>query len=357
MELVYNKELPLICNQNYIYKYLVIPDLHLLQIEPNNRNNIMISRQLQLMDELVELIKINKVTGVIFTGDIADRGYKKCGFDYQSLVISKIKNISKAVEGNCFSVFGNHELTYYKDNIFYSVASIDNDVIERQIIGKKVPNLIEPYIKTPSVIDFGDLKIYLVHYDKDKMYKILDESRQAVAIYHDDFISLESSEILYHHSVGNGINILNTNVFNNIDWAIMGHIHIPINQFKINNDRMTVVDTPGSIIPRTITEKHNKVNLPVICIDNYGFHREYLNFNIGDFDETINHEIVKKQQQQYVMSKVIKETKSIVSYDKGFEELLQTVNNDSIKRFIVEADKPIILESDVKYKDFLKISN
>ena len=62
--LVYNNPIPVISDREEFFQcFLVISDLHILPTEPKNRNGIMINRTLQLLDELIMLIKINNMKG------------------------------------------------------------------------------------------------------------------------------------------------------------------------------------------------------------------------------------------------------------------------------------------------------
>ena len=347
VNLVYNKEVPIIENRDkYDICIPVITDIHILPTEPVNRNGKMIERGLQILDEISALIETNRCTGVIFTGDITDRGFNKGELNYETKIISRIARISRAVKGNCFSVLGNHEVTYAKNNLFYTFSSIDSDIIRQEIAGKTVPELIHPFIRTPNCLNFGDLKIHLLHYQKNaKKYKVMTQTTPInIAIYHDDLITFESKEELYHHKIGMGINILDTDIFENVDWAILGHIHTPLNTFELDNLRHTVVDNPGSMLSRTITEKHTEVKIPFICINSEGLSREYVRFSIGEYDETVNKKRVKKEKQQREMAKIMKKEKLNTNWE-DYSTFLSGIKDENIREMVAISDKAITLKS------------
>lgn len=344
--LVYNNPIPTIPDRDKFDMCIpVIPDMHILASEPANRNGVMIDRGLQIFDELIKLVEVNRCTSVIFTGDITDRGFNKGELTYESQIQARIAKMSDTVNGNCFSVLGNHECTYAKNNLFYTIASIDSNIIKEQLHNKPVPKLVYPYIRTPNCLDFGDLKIHLLHFNKSKKYKITtDNTPINIGIYHDDLISFESKMELYHHKLGNGIDVLNTDIFENVNWAILGHIHKPLNTFKLDNLRGTVIDNPGSMISRSIDEKHEVVNLPFICVNSEGLHRRYVEFRIGDYEETINHEVVHREKQQREMVKLLKKEKENTNW-LDYDSFISGISNMEVRQFIGDASKPLILKS------------
>lgn len=345
----FNKNLDIPELEQFDNNILVIPDIHILAKEPKNRNQMMISRQLKVLTELHSLIKSNKITGVIFLGDIYDRGFPDCSYNYTSTTVSKIKDISKAVNGMCFSVLGNHEISYAKDNVFYSIANITSDIVKEQIVGLETPKQIDSCIQVPSMIDFGNVKIYLMHFRKhNKAYKISKDNKNTIGLYHDDLVTFESKMNLYHHRLGNGISVSNTDIFDNVDWAIIGHIHTPLLTFNLNNSRQTVIDVPGAIIARTVAEEHDRIKLPIISINKTGFVRNYFDFSIGDFKETVNTEMVKVESQKREMSKFIKQEVSTFQKE-DFEDFIKNIQDPTIREYIVSAINPLKLNSISKY--------
>lgn len=355
-----NTSVPIIENrENYFQCIPVITDIHILAKEPNNRNGVMLNRAMQVLDELTEMIEANKCTAVIFTGDIADRGFSRSELNYESTIISKLAKISDLVDGNCYAVLGNHEVTYSKNNLFYAMSSLDSEIIKQQLVGKEIPKCIYPYIHTPNCLDFGDLKIHLMHFNSSaKNYKVMTaDTKFNIAIYHDDLITFESMQELYHHKIGKGISVTSTDIFENVDWAIMGHIHTPLTTFTLNNVRNTVIDTPGSMLSRTIAEKHEKVKLPFICINENGFERQYVDFNIGSYDESVNSKIVKAEQQKREMAKILKNSTTTVTWT-GYDDFVASIMNGDIKDYIVQSENPLKLKSielkDSYIKDIMK---
>lgn len=341
-QMVYNKDIPILQNK-YPVTWLVSPDWHLLNADPNNRTHLR-DKGLQLLDELLYISKQNRFTGHIQLGDFADRG-----FNTDLSYITKVLNVAKEYHDyfgdNNIMMFGNHELTYYKDNIYYAITDIQSDVIKQQIKNLNIPKNVYSFFKAPSMLDYDALKIYLFHYDKyNKNYKVLQNHPQCVCLYHDDLITFESQQELYHHRLGNGINVTNTDIFNNVDWAICGHIHTPLETFQLNNLRKTMMDVPGSCMQRTIAERHSQVKLPVIGIDQKGFHIEYITFKIGEIEETEIKEIIVEQKKKTEMMKVIKQKNADFQW-ASYEEFLQNISNPLVRKYIVDSDNQLVIPS------------
>lgn len=345
--LEFNQSVPML-SRDYPVKLLCIPDIHCLIKEPRNRNGVLISRTNQLIDELCYIMVQNNITGVVFLGDIADQGASSSNLNDESTRLSKIIKLVRCADGNAFSVFGNHERTYHANNMFYTIASIDSEDLRHEVFGFNKPELLYPYIRTPACIDYGICKIYLMHFrkaPKDKLYRVNDVNYHTVCLYHDDLISFESKMELYHHKLGNGIDIHNTNIFDNVDWAILGHIHTPLETFNLLNERKTVVDCVGSFIGRNIAEKHERLKLPVICIDENGLSREYLNFNIGAFEGTVNETVVADERKKRQMSALLKKETIDTFNVADYGDLMGNIKNAEIRSIIEKSVHPLVPKS------------
>lgn len=344
-QMVYNKQIPTLQNK-YPVMWMISPDWHLLNENPNNRINLR-DKGLQLLDELLYIAKQNGITGHIQLGDFADRGFKT-DLTYVSQVLRVAKDYYDYFGDNNIMMFGNHELTYYKDNIYYTITDVQSESIKEQIQGLNIPKNVYSFFKAPSMLDYGPLKIYLFHFNKkNKNYKVLQNHPQCIALYHDDLITFESKQELYHHKLGNGIDVANTDIFNNVDWAICGHIHTPLETFQLNNPRQTVIDVPGCGIQRTIAERHNHIKLPIIGIDQSGYHIEYLTFQIGDIEATELKEVIQEQKRKKEVVKVIQQKKDTFEW-ASYDEFLGRITNPEVRRFISIADSQIQVPSYVK---------
>lgn len=337
-------------NEEYPENWLVISDLHILPKEPKNRKNL-IPNIITLLNEIIEIGKRNKIRGVIFLGDIFDRSFTSVNAEYLSEIFDIFKRMSD--EFKLFAVYGNHELTYYKDNPYYIITDIKSERVLNQIKDLNTPKFLHPYIQVIDNIDYGNVIINFIHFSKeDKEYKVnnIADGKINICLYHDSFINFESEEKLYHHRIGHGINVIKTDIFENVDWAICGDTHTPLNTFILNNKKQTIYDVPGVMTIRTVADKHTSVKCPIISIGNKGLLRQYITLNIGDYDETISKEEMTKANEKKELTKILKKVKKDDSYIKqNYQDFLNSFTDLSEKQILI--DPKTRLKSEIVFEN------
>ncbi len=233
---------------------------------------------------------------------------------------------------------------------------IDKKVKEIYSTREKLDYTI-PIFQSPSNLDFGHTKIFLQHYDPEKRYKIPPQSANTICLFHDDLVSFESKQELYHHRLGHGINITNTDIFENVDLAILAHIHTPIQDMEITSnitDKTTTLVTPGSLVNRTTAEIHTKVDLPIIDITNIGYTRSHYTYNLPKRSEIFDQEEVQQQQESRKLTKLINEVKHKTQHNNFFNDMLASLSNPAIETIIRNADKLQPTPTIIKIKKYLE---
>ena len=138
-------------------------------------------------------------------------------------------------------------------------------------------------------------------------------------------ISFDSKQELYHHKLGHGISIVDTNILENVDIAICGHIHVPIVPFNMSNKRNTLFVSPGSMCQRTVAETHTKIDIPVICINGEGVVIEYIPFNLGKVQDTVISDIAIKQKKVRESNKKLKNFTKVYGNSQDLEDLINSL--------------------------------
>ena len=94
--------------------YLIIPDVHLGNISSANRINYRAEME-YVQGEMLKIAAKYKSEGyaikTLFLGDIFHNSYKSVT---EALIDYSFLQAWRNKVGECFSVIGNHELTYYK---------------------------------------------------------------------------------------------------------------------------------------------------------------------------------------------------------------------------------------------------
>lgn len=327
-------------------KVLFVSDIHLLPKTPAHRDENYLFKTLTILDNLIQVVKENNINCIVYTGDIFDRGFPSVKLVYLNLIIEKFLTLYNLTKGNCYTVLGNHEQTYTEANPFYMIADTTQSPITQSLLNNKAtPTQVTTCMKVVDKIEIANCHIHLFHYDKlNKNYKtILDTNVCNIGVYHDDLISFSSEKELYHHSKGQGINVHNTDIFDNISLAVLGHIHKPFPTFICNK---TLVMTPGCIIPRTASETHTIVNLPMIEILEDNINTTEIPFDISTIAKAIDVDSIKKSQNTYQTRKLFKMTKASVKR-QCFDEMLQSLPTN-IVNIINKASSPLVISDLLK---------
>lgn len=104
----------------------VIPDLH--HWHQNIRTiRSMINDNQQYCDKMLEIFKMSTNPTVIFAGDIYHREINGTDDGYKMSVFPR--NVKQITKSRSFSVLGNHELSYRKNNVFWNIAEMKTDYI------------------------------------------------------------------------------------------------------------------------------------------------------------------------------------------------------------------------------------
>lgn len=342
-------------------RIILLTDTHLVLKNPNNRIR-MIEEGVDILNQIHDLIIDNNIDIAIHLGDLYDRGYATIPHEMYNRQIEALQNISKAVNNNFFMVMGNHSYTYATQNPEFTITEILDENLKEIYKYKDTLELLNPIIKAPAYLDFGDTRISFVHFDPRKKYKIINDKKYNIALLHDDFITFESKEELYHHKYGHGIEVMNTDLFDNIDTAIMGHIHKPLTDFTMNNAKATDIIVPGSLVNRTAAEKHTYVDLPIIEMNmneiesgKKPYRLDKIRFYLPKFDESFDLKIVEENKQMYEYAKMIKKAKIEGKKDNLLEEFIKDLKNPKVEELIRTADTLEHLESEKLFLEFKKV--
>src|SRR5574344_1787334 len=104
----------------------VIPDMHLWSQNIRTIRS-MTSDNEMYCKEILSMVKSSVNPTVIFAGDLYHREINSTDDGYRMSEFPR--KINEITDGRSFSVLGNHELTYRKNNVFWNIARIKTDYI------------------------------------------------------------------------------------------------------------------------------------------------------------------------------------------------------------------------------------
>ncbi len=334
--------------ENIKHKIMVIPDFHLVVRNPDNRFNY-IEESLSYLDKIIQLIQDQKITTLIFLGDIFDRGFRVVKMDY----LNKLETKFKSIETLCkiYTLVGNHEITYARDNPFYRMVELTGEAKSLTATIQK-PDEILNIIQAVDYVDFDNtVRFVFNHFSKyPTKSKFIDENKINIGLFHHDLVSFESKMELYHHKIGEGINLMNTDILEGYKCIINGHIHTPINDMCIKD--VDFINT-GSIMRRTSKEIHDFVELPIISITEEECIIDKTTFELIPMEESFIMDIVDEERESRTLKKTLK-SYSLHTMAEDFEDFVDKIDNEFIKFVLLNSDKDFSLNST---KEYIKLYN
>lgn len=310
--------------------------------------------QLDIMKTIVE----KEVTHFISGGDWFDSGY---GSDVAAALTHTDIDIemSKLLNGNFYGVIGNHIRIRMDSNPELFLIQPHDVYKSRYPVTRK-----HQIIKTPKDLILNGVQIHFMHWNKDAEsafdYKAMinKDCHYHIGIYHTEYI------IPTHLLHGIGMKqVVNDNsmigaALEDIDLAIVGHIHKPIGTFTIQkvSGKPTTMIVPGSLTNTDAGElsRHDYVDMPLIEIDDDGkvsisyvrqsLHTEVLTFLKKSVSEDVREKLKSLRgntkealYEELESTTFVGEASSFISlnafmkqqgYTAGDKSLIRTVVND-----------------------------
>ena len=178
--------------------------------------------------DILSFIKQKGITHLVSLGDWYDKGYRSINRSNNDRNLDE--DLSKAVNGNFYICLGNHfflERTITQRCTSYSRLSTTSRVspfMPHHLLSGRYPLYVLDLFRSPSFTDSKENKNYIAERDPEVKYHI--------GVYHDDTVVPTQQR--------NGAGFRGTtmtsyldNIFENINLAIVGHIHTPVGAFNI----------------------------------------------------------------------------------------------------------------------------
>lgn len=225
------------------------------------------------------------VTHFISLGDWFDSGY---GSDTAAaLAHTDIdREMYSLLKGNFYGLIGNHIRIRMDSNPELFLIQPHPYYFSRHKVKRDFQ-----IIQTPKELVLNGVQFCFMHWNKDAEsafeYKamIRKDCHYHIGLYHTEYIipSHMLASINMHAAVNDNSNI--GAALEDIDLAIVGHVHKPIGMFKINkvSGQSTTMIVPGSLTNTDagLISRHDFIDMPLIDIEEDGrvtlnFHRQSL---------------------------------------------------------------------------------
>lgn len=221
---------------------VIIPEQHLY-----HKSIITVPEMVQdnqnIINEILDLLSRLTNPTVIFIGDIVHRGIKNSEDTY--FINGFFRAVSRLTKGRVFSVVGNHELSYRKNNPFWGVSDIQSKYI--QAIVPQIYDVIDPLVIVPDDLVIGDMQYSFGHYGRiyGDIYNVAEGVKEVTLLSHN---SLLVGEVLkYFNDTGTDLqeqfikmqDIRDTGSMprtNLLKYVYVGHLHKAHSVFKVEEN-------------------------------------------------------------------------------------------------------------------------
>lgn len=266
------------------YKILYGTDLHKRMKDLTTiRGYVSACRKVEL--DIIEELKAGGYTHFISGGDWFDKGY---GSDVAAaLAHTDIdRELMDAVNGNFYGVIGNHIKIRMDSNPELFLIQPHPYYKSRHTVART-----EQIIKTPKDLILNGVQIHFMHWLKEAEsaldYKAMinKDCHYHIGLYHTEDIIPSAQLIAAGMKMEVSDNSKISAALENINLAIVGHVHKPIGTFVVNkmDGTPTTMIVPGSLTNTDagMISRHEYVDMPVIEIDEQGvvtlsYHRQTL---------------------------------------------------------------------------------
>lgn len=314
------------CYTKMVNAYLLISDLHDTDANIPNRINYQ-NEIIHVKNKIIEVCTSYKDKGYcvypIFMGDIINRSYKGVidGININNFLVLLSSEI-----GQCYSLVGNHELSFYKNNPFWATI--------RDMSSAKIANLRDKVwqpqgmlnvLRVVDMIEDGEVLIHFNHYSTPISKPL--EGKVNIGLFHQDIlfrgITSYIKEVYETTIWDNYIQYVDdSSILNGYKHAFLGHFH-EIYGSWMWEDNNTSYETQITYLASLGRPKHVEVrdnflerNLPAIIVKDGTFsHIEDNKFQLLPRHLCVKEDIVEKQKNSLEHRKAKKELINYFSYN------------------------------------------
>ncbi|GAA0101661.1 hypothetical protein UT300012_23760 [Paraclostridium bifermentans] len=308
--------------------YIVVSDLHSSYKNKDNRHDYLGEIEF-VIDKIFETckkyIELGYEVCLIFLGDITDNSFKD---QSKAIYFNNLFVLLQRLVSKIYCVIGNHEMSYYKDNPFWSLmTSINSERIKKVITRSWQPTGAIQLVEVLDTLDLGNTVLHFNHHATDVSRPI--DGKTNIGLFHKDIIS---SAIIEDLRLNEGVDIFeakptyiekNPEVLRGYKACLFGHMHKIYGKWiftdDLTSDEIELIYLASLGRPNQTEVMDNLLvrNLPAIIIDTEGnlVNIEDNLITLPSRSEAIKEDIVEKQQEAYKKRKERKYFLDYVSYN------------------------------------------
>lgn len=335
--------------------YIVITDTHFTDKSKTNRFSYQYETDLVKghIDKIgIEYSKRGYNPIAIFLGDVYDNSYKS---PTASMIehddMAKRKRIFKEM----FSVFGNHELNFPKDNPFWVLTSEKSVQVTNTPSIKFKPLGTSGVIKVVDRLVDGNVVFNFNHYSSSILSPIIGKVN--IGLFHQNIVCSPA----INSAVNRGLNpyktsavLLDTDdVLVGYNYSFFGHYHKYYGKWEVDNGRLIYyLGSLGRPNHEEVANNFLERNIPCVLVEDGEFKGVEDNFiTLLNRESSVNEPKVMEQQKK---RKEVKEKKKLIDLDVCLGSVIDSVKatfTDPLYNTIIDS----ILEGKLDdYYSFIK---
>lgn len=294
--------------------YLVVTDLHASYKNKDSRYDYLNEID-YVIDNLVRIIDSYKDSKVhlIFLGDIADNSFKN---QSKAIYFNNLFVYFKKKVESINAVVGNHEMSYYVDNPFWSLFnSIKSERIQKVMHRSWQPTGLLQLVEVLDVLEDGEVNFCFNHHATDIVRP--KAGKINIGLFHKDIVC---KAIIEDMKINNELDIFETNPVyiekNNIltgyNYCFFGHAHKVYGNWNYEDDvthekiKLYYLASLGRPNHTEVNDKFLERNIPAIIVNDGKLETiEHNKFNLISRGESVKEEVVRLKQKIYHERKAI----------------------------------------------------
>ena len=292
--------------------FVVVTDLHASYKNKENRHDYLGEVEFaidKIFETCKKYVELGYETNLVILGDVTDNSFKD---QSKAIYFNNIFVLLKRLVNEIYCVIGNHEMSYYKDNPFWSLMTdIKSERIKKVITRSWQPTGAIQLVNVLDTLDLGNTVLHFNHHATEVSRPIA--GKKNIGLFHKDIIS---SAIVNDLRLNEGVDIFeskpvyiekNPEILRGYDVCLFGHMHKIYGKWIFTDD-VTLEEMElrylGSLGRPNQTEVIDNMlvrDLPAIIVDTEGnfISIEENLITLPSREEAIKEEVVIKQQEAY----------------------------------------------------------
>lgn len=288
--------------------YLIVSDLH--KSYKNLANRIDYRSEIAVVEDfLLSTAAKYKQSGyeltLLLLGDVFHNSYSDV---FNAVLDNNFFVVWEKFIGKIYAVLGNHELTYYSSNPFYTlVDKIESKKLQRIMNCVYQPIGLLPILNVVDELRDGEVVFHFNHYST--CVGNPEDGKVNIGLFHQEIVNrqivLQMEEILHAQVFARTLDFSQLDVLNGYRYCFFGHMHKVYGMYQADNG--CVLDYLGSLGRTNVSEVDDNFlerDVPAVIVEDGIFCRVESNkFLLPERAKCVNEVEAEESHKTYELQK------------------------------------------------------